>query len=201
MTSSTPKNSVNPTATSAYITPSIRPLKACWRSSSGGGIRRAERLSELLELQPGQGALAGGVLRVLPEHPLAVLAHVLRDERNGILAVVVELHGPDDGVGVLGPLEPGGDLGAVGTHGLDRVDDQIGGHVGEGTVGLGGLLEARLGVGLEEPPAPGQLLRGRALDEGERALGRRAGRLVEGVGLDAAGPLELGADAELVHLD
>src|SRR5712692_7860966 len=187
MTSSTPKNSVNPTATREYITPSIRPLKACWRSSSGGGIRRAERLSELLELQPGQGALAGGVFGVLPEHPFAVLAHVLRDERDGILAVVVELHGPDDGVGVLGPLELGGDLGPVGTHGLDRIDDQIGGHVGEGTVGLGGLLEARLGVGLEELLAPGQLLGGRRIIKNKRALGRRAGRLVEGVELDAAG--------------
>jgi hypothetical protein len=29
MTSSTPKNSVNPTATSAYITPSISPFRAC----------------------------------------------------------------------------------------------------------------------------------------------------------------------------
>src|SRR5213076_2311019 len=36
--------------------------------------------------------------------------------------------------------------------------------------------------------------------ERERALRRRTGRLVEGVGLDAARALELRADAELVHL-
>jgi len=41
ITSSTPKKSVNPTATRAYITPSITPFHACWRTSSRGGTRRA----------------------------------------------------------------------------------------------------------------------------------------------------------------
>src|SRR5213592_4789947 len=113
---------------------------------------------QLLELQPGEGALARGVFGVLPQHPLAVLADVLGDERHGVLAVVVELDGPDDGVRVLGALEPGRDLGAIRPDGLDGVDDQGGRHVREGPVGLRRLLEAGLGVGLEESLAAGQLL-------------------------------------------
>src|SRR5712664_3393322 len=41
MTSSTPKNSVNPTATRPYISPSIRPLTRYWPNSAmstGGGL-------------------------------------------------------------------------------------------------------------------------------------------------------------------
>src|SRR4030065_377748 len=70
-------------------------------ASSSGGIRARRGRLELLVLQPGQGALARGVLRVLPEHPLAILAHVLGDERDGVLAVIGELHGPADGGGGL----------------------------------------------------------------------------------------------------
>src|SRR5256885_11578050 len=51
-------------------------------------------------------------------------------------------------------------------------------------------------VRLEEPLSARELLGGRPLDERQRALRRRARGLVEGVGLDPAGPLELGARSE-----
>src|SRR5262245_21277507 len=85
ITSSTPKNSVKPTATRAYITPSINPL-----------IRYCSPISMVPPSWPAlsllQLALAGAVFAVLPDHPLAVLRDVLGDQRHGVLAVVVERH-------------------------------------------------------------------------------------------------------------
>src|SRR5262245_49446224 len=159
MTSSTPKNSVNPTAIKAYIMPSITPLNACWSNSSTGGIKALRLGLPLLEFHTRQRPLPGCVLRVLPDHPLAILAHVLGDERDGVLTMGIELHRADDGVGVLGALELGGDLGPVRANRLDGIDHEVRGHVGEGAIDLRRLLEAGLGVGLEECLAAGQLLR------------------------------------------
>src|SRR5262249_30264790 len=56
-----------------------------------------------------QLAPARAVLAVLPHDPLAVLRHVLGDQRHRVLAVVVERHRADDGIVVLHVAERGGD--------------------------------------------------------------------------------------------
>src|SRR6266852_1101088 len=65
MTSSTPKNSVNPTETSAYITPSMSPLIRYWSAMSTPSTPYTQLFAQL--------ALAGAVVAVLPDYPLAVL--------------------------------------------------------------------------------------------------------------------------------
>jgi len=124
-----------------------------------------------------------------------------RDQGDRVLAVLVELDRPDDGVPILCPLQLLGDLGAVRPELLDGVDHEMGRDVGEGAVRLRGLLEIHLGVGLEEFLAARQLLRGRPLDKAVDPLGACSGRLDESVGLDPRGPLELGLDRQLVHLN
>src|SRR5262245_37786239 len=97
MTSSTPKNRVKPTATRAYMVPSISPLiRYCRAMSTPSIVARMERsamrghlgrqrkpdcaplnratAASLLEL-----ALARSVFAVLPDHPLAVLGDELGD--------------------------------------------------------------------------------------------------------------------------
>src|SRR6478752_3490278 len=98
MTSSTPKNKVKPTATSAYITPSISPfIRYCramsmWRSGVGWAkSRQAHPPYGLFQL-----ALATRVFAVLPDQPLAILGDELGDQRHGILPVVVEGHRADN---------------------------------------------------------------------------------------------------------
>src|SRR5215510_9707381 len=97
MTSSTPKNSVKPTATSAYIMPSISPFMAYCASSpafivdprAGRRAARQHRPDRRL-LLPRQLALARRVFAVVPFDELAVLDHVSGDHRHSVLAVVVE---------------------------------------------------------------------------------------------------------------
>src|SRR5262245_58131864 len=115
MTSSTPKKSVKPTATSAYIMPSISPFMTYWasrpasiaqapapnlgrveRGTSGSVPSRAHTL-----LLPRQLALARGVFAIVPLDELAVLDHVLGDNRHGVLAVIIEGNLADDRVAVL----------------------------------------------------------------------------------------------------
>src|SRR6476660_1161260 len=124
MTSSTPKNSVKPTATSAYIMPSISPFMTYWantpasmfetsprrvrrwaghprlhpcRQDVDGRTSPAMTLSLIRELLlPRQLALAAGIFAIIPFHELAVLHHVRCDDRNGILAVIVKGNFADD---------------------------------------------------------------------------------------------------------
>src|SRR5262249_45849276 len=160
MTSSTPKNSVNPTATKAYIMPSMSPFMTYWASSPAsiailplkgavilrcearsaeprrmpratvlrGSLRSLLRTTEKV-LLPGQLALAGGVLAVLPQHPFAVLHHVSGDQRHRVLAVIVERDFADDGFAVLDVTERIAHRLAVRADLLDRVEDQL--HGGE----------------------------------------------------------------------
>src|SRR5512140_1352725 len=117
MMSSTPKNSVKPTATSAYIMPSISPFMTYCanrpRSMSlglgneSGAARRAAPQGLLLARQL---ALARGVFAVVPLHELAVLHHVLRDHGDRVLAVIVDRDLADDGIAVLHVAEVGDDL-------------------------------------------------------------------------------------------
>src|SRR5206468_9196528 len=71
-----------------------------------------------------QLAATGGVLAVFPDHPFAVLHHVLRDERDDVLAVVVEAVLADDRVFVAGLAQFLDDSPAVGADLLDPVHDQ-----------------------------------------------------------------------------
>src|SRR6516165_10297968 len=98
MTSRTPKNKVKPTATRAYIIPSISPfmtycakrpasisqiLRWQLRRRSGNGRRGAARGRLFL---PRQLALAAGILAVVPFHELAVLNDIFGDNRDSVLA-------------------------------------------------------------------------------------------------------------------
>src|SRR5687768_6509530 len=89
-------------------------------------------------------ALAADVLAVLPDHPFAVLGDVLRNERDGVLAVIVERHGADDGVVVRGLAQSRRDLLAVRTDLLDPVEDELHGGKTERAVRLRRLLVAGL---------------------------------------------------------
>src|SRR5690242_6915748 len=120
--SSTPKNSVKPTATSAYIMPSISPFMtycakspksialnsapscppSCRASTSyakrgrRGWPGQARPLRSEGLLLPRQLALAAGVFAVVPLDELAVLHDVFRDHRDGVLPVIVEGDLADD---------------------------------------------------------------------------------------------------------
>src|ERR1700674_4955422 len=90
MTSSTPKNSVKPTATSAYMTPSIAPLIRYWpRSETSTSGDRLEPISfELTQRQ-----------RSYKQQPLGVMAglvpaiHVFRAANQVVDGP--DPHGPD----------------------------------------------------------------------------------------------------------
>src|SRR5207344_1788908 len=179
MMSSTPKNSVKPTATSAYIMPSISPFMMYWASrpaSMSGSpppcpvprraptsfhairkdvdgrdtpghdgslsghclMRRAMRFAPLLLSR--QLALAGGVFAVVPFHELAVLHHVLRDDRDGILAVIIKRDLADDRIAILHIGERGDDLLAIRTYLFDGVEDHLHRRKGEGAVGFGRIV-------------------------------------------------------------
>src|SRR3569833_2277283 len=127
MTSSTPKNSVKPTATSAYIMPSISPFmtycakrpKSMTQNSASscpascrattsydkkgrrGWPGRARPRRSLCLLLPRQLALAAGVFAVVPFDELAVLHHVFGDDRHGVLTVIVEGDLADDRIAIL----------------------------------------------------------------------------------------------------
>src|SRR5260370_7340761 len=88
MTSSTPKNSVNPTATSAYITPSMSPLIRYWSAMSTPSTPYTQLFAQF--------ALAGAVVAVFPDYPLAVLHHVFRDHRDALLPTLIQGHRPAD---------------------------------------------------------------------------------------------------------
>ena len=147
-----------------------------------------------------QLALAAGVLAVLPDHPLAVLGDELGDQRHGVLAVVVEGDGTDDGVVVHHLAQGLGHLLAIGPDPLDRVEDQLHRHEGEGAIGFRRLLVAGLVVLLLEEFSARQLLDRRALDEAQRAFRQRSQPLDVGVRLDAGRAFEHRGQAELVHL-
>src|SRR5436309_15335568 len=88
-----------------------------------------------------QLAATGGVLAVFPDHPFAVLHHVLRDERDDVLAVVVEADLADDRVLVAGLAQLLDDFPAVGADLLDHVHDQARRREGERAVRLRSLVE------------------------------------------------------------
>src|SRR6185369_14721198 len=126
MTSSTPKNSVKPTATIAYIMPSISPFmtycanspRSIGKNYAGGKRMRRVRARasppRRMLLLARQLALAGGVLAVVPLDELAVLHHIFGDDRHGVLAVVVKGDLADDRVTVLHVAERLDHLLAVG---------------------------------------------------------------------------------------
>ena len=97
MTSSTPKKSVKPTATSAYIMPSMSPFMTYCANSprsmflvlSGKAGPRITRPRPGLLLAR-QLALAGSIFAIVPFDELAILNDVFRDHGHGVLAVVVE---------------------------------------------------------------------------------------------------------------
>ena len=61
------------------------------------GTSPAMTLSLIRELLlPRQLALAAGIFAIIPFNELAVLHHVLCDDRNGILAVIVKGNFADD---------------------------------------------------------------------------------------------------------
>src|SRR4030095_16323414 len=103
MISSTPKNSVKPTATSVYIMPSMRPfMMYCERSPTSifsDPVRTAKaeagrswcRPSRCRLFLSGKLALARGVFAVLPLHELGVLHHIFGDQCHGIQDVIVAL--------------------------------------------------------------------------------------------------------------
>src|SRR5215831_17259009 len=120
-----------------------------------------------------QLALAGGVVAVLPDQPLAVLGDELGDQRDRVLPVIVEGHGARDGA-VIGDFPQGvGHLLAVGSDLFDLVEDELHGDEREGPVGFGRLLVAGLVVLFLELFSARQLLDRRAFDEAERALRER----------------------------
>src|SRR5271169_4662478 len=143
MTFRTPKKRVNPSATRAYISPSITPFIRYW-------ARRSIALSALGGSAPLQLALSAGVLAVLPHHPLAVLDDIGRDGGNRVLPVVVEGDDPDDGVPALHLAQGRQHLLAVRAHLLDGVHEEGRCGEGEGPVRLRGIGVFLLGVLLEE---------------------------------------------------
>src|SRR5882672_7441204 len=112
----------------------------------------------------------GGVLTVLPDHPFAVLHHVLRDERDDVLAVVVEADLADDRILVAGLAQLLDHFLALRADLLDHVHDQARRREGERAVRLGSLVVLLLRVLADEVEAAGQLLPRRAFDEGQAAL-------------------------------
>ncbi len=140
------------------------------------------------------------VLAVFPDHPFAVLHHVLRDERDDVLAVVVEADLADDRVLVAGLAQLLDDFLALRADLLDHVHDQAGRREGERAVRLRSLVVLRLRVFADEEQPAGQLLPRRALDEGQAALGELAESIDVGVGFDARGAFEHRVDAEPLHL-
>src|SRR5215831_14514855 len=214
MTSSTPKKSVKPTATSAYIMPSISPFMTYWasrpasiaeapapnfgrieRGTAGSVPSRAHTL-----LLPRQLALAGGVFAIVPLDELAVLDHVFGDNRHGVLAVIIKGNLADNGVPVLHVGHLGDDLLAIGADLFDRVEDQIHGGKGEGAVGLRRVVVFLRCVFLHEELATRQLFRRRALAECQYTFGQRPNALNEGLRHDAGRSVENGLNAQLVHL-
>src|SRR5690606_12567046 len=223
ITSSTPKNSVKPTATRAYIMPSISPLTTNWPSrprsmvgrsfSFAGAQARGDRaLSRRIGragclgrdaralFEPRELALAARVLAVLPDHPLAALDGVLGGDRHGVRAVVGEGDRADDGVVVLDLGQLLDDRLAIRSDLLNGVEEQVHGGECERTIGLGRLAVTGLLVLLHEKLTARQLLDRCALEERQRALGERAEAVDEGVGDDAGRALELRIDPEPVHL-
>src|SRR5712692_2632476 len=220
ITSSTPKNTVNPTATMAYITPSIRPLATYWPRTLGS-IQRplhvkpsAARISDgtlcqrrSFGLRPrdvpvlSQPPLARRILALLPHDPFAVLHDVLCDERHDVLPVVIEGDLADDRVLVFGLVQLGGHALAVGPHLFDHVHDQVCRSESERSVGFRPLVVLGLRILAGEVQPAGELLPRRALDEGERAFGELPAEALDvGIGLDAGGSFEDRVDAELLHL-
>src|SRR5881275_2058438 len=147
MMSSTPKNSVKPTATSVYIMPSMRPFMTYWASSPTSislilratrrdGNAGADRPARSLFLS-GELALARGVVAVVPLYELAVLDHVSSDHGHGVLAVVVERYLSDDRVALFYVGQFLNDLLTIRTDLFDRVEDQVHGGKREGAVSFG----------------------------------------------------------------
>src|SRR5262245_19569919 len=224
MTSSTPKNSVNPTATSAYIMPSISPFITYWARSpkvmlvgpalahphsSCAGLARASRsswhcralLSEMAGTSPAmtngfaikaaialflsrQLALAGGVLAVVPLNEFAVLDHVARDHRHGVLTVIVERDLADDRIAILHIGQLRDDLLAIRPGLLDGVEKHLHGRECERAIGLRRAVVFLRVVLLLEELAARQLLGRRTFAKGERALGQRSEPLDIGVRYD-----------------
>src|SRR5437773_8412183 len=114
-----------------------------------------------------QLAATGSVLAVFPDHPFAVLHHVLRDEWDDVLAVVVEADLADDRVLVAGLAQLLDDFPAAGADLLDRVHDQAGRRERERAVRLRCLVVLLLRVFADVVEAAGQLFPRRAFDEGQ----------------------------------
>src|SRR5262249_53305396 len=122
----------------------------------------------LLEL-----TLAGAVVAVLPDHPLAVLGDELGDQGDGVLPVIIERDRPHDGV-IIDHVGQGIDhLLAVRPDLLDLVKHELHGDERERAVSFRRLLVAGLVVLLLEIFAARQLLDRCALDEAERAFRQR----------------------------
>src|SRR6267378_1375279 len=149
----------------------------------------------LLQLTP-----AGRVLAVFPDHPFAVLHHVLRDERDDVLAVIVEADLADDRVLVAGPAQLLDHFPAVGPDVLDHIHDQARRREGERAIRLRPLVVLLLQVFADEEQPAGQLFPRRAFDEGQAALGELAESIDVRVELDARGAFYHRIDAEPLHL-
>src|SRR6516165_3076051 len=210
MTSRTPKNSVKPTATRAYIMPSISPFMTyCANRPASMALRlyvsdvseKAGRAAGLKKLWlHRQLAFAAGIFAVVPFHELAVLNHIFGDQRHSVLAVIVERDLADDRITILDIAERGDDFLAVRTDLFDGVEDHVHRRIGERAIGL-----RRVGIFLSviffhKELAARQLLDRRAFAEGERPLRQRSEPLNKRVGHDARGSVEHGFNAELVHL-
>src|SRR5262245_51597411 len=117
-----------------------------------------------------QLALAGGVLTVVPLNEFAVLNHVARDYRHGVLTVIVERDLANDRVAILHVGEFRDDLLAIRPGLLDGVEDHLHGGECERAVGLRrAVVFLRVVLFLEELAAR-QLLGRRTFPERERAL-------------------------------
>src|SRR5690348_11913765 len=105
--------------------PSIRPLIRYWPNRvMSMTIQKAPAKLSLRQL-----ALAARVFAVLPHDPLAVLDDVFGDDRDRVLAMVIERHRADDGVVIGGLVERIAHLRAVGPDLFDAVEDEL--HPGE----------------------------------------------------------------------
>src|SRR6516162_6677799 len=106
MTSRTPKNSVKPTATRAYIMASISPFMTyCANRPASMALsytildvseKRGRAAGQQKLWLHRQLAFAAGIFAVVPFHELAVLDHIFDDQRYGILAVIIERDLADD---------------------------------------------------------------------------------------------------------
>src|SRR5215510_16054642 len=88
--------------------------------SPGSPLSRGRTVS-VGRLMPGQLALAAGVFAVIPFNELAVLHHVLGDDRHGVLAVIVEGDLPHDRIAIFHVRQRSNHLAAVGPDLLDGV--------------------------------------------------------------------------------